>query len=148
VTRSETGVPPARDWTEPGAYAVAAGVFRIPLPLPQDGLRAVNAYAIVTGNEVALIDSGWALAESEQAIEAGARTAFDVAGLLPWTRPGRRLAELDSHNQLLAVLETMAHLDFLVTRGRLTTTAGPAAATCYARTGDVAAEKSSNATNY
>ncbi len=31
----------------PGAFAVtvAPGVHRIPLPMPQDGLRAVNVYA-------------------------------------------------------------------------------------------------------
>lgn len=51
-------------WTEPGAYPVGAGVYRIPLPLPQDGLRAVNVYAIADGEQVVLIDSGWALAES------------------------------------------------------------------------------------
>jgi glyoxylase-like metal-dependent hydrolase (beta-lactamase superfamily II) len=69
VTRSPVEVPPASDWTEPGAYAVAPGVFRIPLPLPHDGLRAVNAYAVVTGNEVAIIDGGWALADSEALLE-------------------------------------------------------------------------------
>ncbi|HEY7050048.1 MAG TPA: MBL fold metallo-hydrolase [Jatrophihabitantaceae bacterium] len=51
-------------WTEAGAYPVGAGVYRIPLPLPQDGLRAVNVYAIADGEQVVLIDSGWALAES------------------------------------------------------------------------------------
>lgn len=53
-------------WTEPGVYPVAPGVFRIPLPLPNDGLRAVNVYAIATDSGVTLIDSGWALAESER----------------------------------------------------------------------------------
>ena len=361
MTRSPVEVPPASDWTEPGAYAVAPGVFRIPLPLPHDGLRAVNAYAIVTGNEVAIIDGGWALADSEalleralgqlghdlgavtgfyvthahrdhytqavavrrrlgtrvalgvheqpnlrrlqgpylssqsqlealvcagasdlaarikaersrrpaadgnwadpddwladqqavelpgrtltvihtpghtrghiifvdrpaglaftgdhvlphitpsigfepalterplhdflaslalvkalpdarmlpahgpagasvhrrveellahhddrlnacaQAIEAGARTAFDVAVRLSWTRRARRLAELDEHNQLLAVLETMAHLDVLVTRRRLTATAGLAGATCYGGRGGLTARAAQNATNY
>jgi glyoxylase-like metal-dependent hydrolase (beta-lactamase superfamily II) len=51
-------------WTEAGAYPVGAGVYRIPLPLPQDGLRAVNVYAIADGDQVVLIDSGWALADS------------------------------------------------------------------------------------
>ncbi|MGH3629143.1 MAG: MBL fold metallo-hydrolase, partial [Sciscionella sp.] len=32
-------------WEEPGAFPVAPGVHRIPLPLPNDGLRAVNVYA-------------------------------------------------------------------------------------------------------
>ena len=34
-------------WTEPGTFEVAPGVYRIPLPLPNDGLRAVNVYALV-----------------------------------------------------------------------------------------------------
>ena len=344
MTGTGPGAPAACDWTEPGAYAVAPGVFRIPLPLPHDALRAVNAYAITGGGEVALIDGGWALAESEgllertlgqlghdlgavtgfyvthahrdhytqavavrrrlgtrvalglgerpslrrlqgpylssqaqlellvtagagdlaarieaqrprqpaadgnwadpdvwltdqQAVElpgrtltvintpghtrghvifadraarlaftgdhvlphitpsigfeaapsrqplqdyvtslalvkslpearmlpahgpaggsvhqrvdellahhddrldacarvvgAGARTALEVALRLRWTRRGRQLSELDAHNKLLAVLETMAHLDVLVSRGRLTATAAPAQATCY-----------------
>ena len=50
-----------RDWTEPGIYSVAPGVYRIPLPLPNDALRAVNIYAITDGTELVLIDSGWAL---------------------------------------------------------------------------------------
>jgi glyoxylase-like metal-dependent hydrolase (beta-lactamase superfamily II) len=53
-------------WTQPGAYQVSQGVYRIPLPLPHDGLRAVNVYALVDGEQLLLIDSGWALAESEE----------------------------------------------------------------------------------
>lgn len=53
-------------WIDPGAYEAGEGVYRIPLPLPQDGLRAVNVYAIVDGEQLVLIDSGWALADSEQ----------------------------------------------------------------------------------
>jgi glyoxylase-like metal-dependent hydrolase (beta-lactamase superfamily II) len=48
-------------WTEPGAFEVADGVWRIPLPLPSDGLRAVNVYAIETGDGLVLVDSGWAI---------------------------------------------------------------------------------------
>ena len=55
-----------RIWTEPGIYAVSPGVYRIPLPLPNDGLRAVNVYAVTDGTELALIDSGWALTEARQ----------------------------------------------------------------------------------
>lgn len=54
----------------------------------------------------------------ERALEAGARTAYDVAGELPWTRHERRLAELDVFNTGLATLETKAHLELLVARGR------------------------------
>lgn len=55
-------------WAEPAAEQVAPGVYRIPLPLPNDGLRAVNVYAIADGERLTLIDSGWALAESEDAL--------------------------------------------------------------------------------
>jgi len=53
-------------WTEEGLHEVRPGVFRIPLPLPSDALRAVNVYAIVDGERVVLIDGGWALAESQE----------------------------------------------------------------------------------
>ena len=52
------------DWTEPGLFTVAPGVHRIPLPLPNDGLRAVNVYAIEAGDDLVLVDAGWALAET------------------------------------------------------------------------------------
>jgi glyoxylase-like metal-dependent hydrolase (beta-lactamase superfamily II) len=54
------------DWTEPGLYTVAPGVHRIPLPLPQDGLRAVNVYAIEEADRLVLVDAGWALAQSRE----------------------------------------------------------------------------------
>lgn len=52
---------PDRDWTAPGVFRCAPGVHRIPLPLPNDGLRAVNVYAVADGDGWSLIDSGWAL---------------------------------------------------------------------------------------
>ncbi|MGH3068703.1 MAG: MBL fold metallo-hydrolase [Streptosporangiaceae bacterium] len=55
---------PGGAWTEGGPERVAPGVFRIPLPLPTDGLRAVNVYVIETGDGLVLIDSGWALEEA------------------------------------------------------------------------------------
>ncbi|MFI9388356.1 MBL fold metallo-hydrolase [Kutzneria sp. NPDC052558] len=54
---------------EPGAFEVAPGVYRIPLPLPNDGLRAVNVYAVADGEELVLIDSGWALDEARDQLE-------------------------------------------------------------------------------
>lgn len=57
---------PGGDWTAPGVYRCAPGVHRIPLPLPNDGLRAVNVYAVADGDGVTLIDSGWALAQAEE----------------------------------------------------------------------------------
>lgn len=46
------------------------GVYRIPLPLPGDALRAVNVYAIEDGDTLVLIDSGWALAEARDRLQA------------------------------------------------------------------------------
>ncbi|MBK1786898.1 MBL fold metallo-hydrolase [Prauserella cavernicola] len=60
----------SRHWSEPGVYAVAPGVYRIPLPLPNDALRAVNVYALVHGDSLALVDSGWALDEAQEQLEA------------------------------------------------------------------------------
>jgi glyoxylase-like metal-dependent hydrolase (beta-lactamase superfamily II) len=58
-----------QDWTRPGTFEVAPGVHRIPLPLPSDGLRAVNVYAIEHEQDLVLIDGGWALAESRRRLE-------------------------------------------------------------------------------
>jgi len=59
------------DWTAPGAYDVAPGVFRIPLPLPNDGLRAVNVYVVETDDGLVLVDAGWALQESRHLLSDG-----------------------------------------------------------------------------
>jgi glyoxylase-like metal-dependent hydrolase (beta-lactamase superfamily II) len=59
---------PAGDWTAPGVYRCAPAVYRIPLPLPNDGLRAVNVYALTDGDGLTLVDAGWALAESREAL--------------------------------------------------------------------------------
>lgn len=48
-------------WTEPGAHEVAPGVHRVPLPLPNDGLRAVNVYVLSTPDGLVLVDGGWAI---------------------------------------------------------------------------------------
>ena len=63
-------MPAGPDWTEPGLFTVAPGVHRIPLPLPNDGLRAVNVYAIESGDDLVLIDAGWALAETGGLLDA------------------------------------------------------------------------------
>ncbi len=64
------------DWTAPGAHLVADGVYRIPLPLPDDALRAVNVYAVRDGGHLVLVDGGWALAESEESL----RRSLDQIG--------------------------------------------------------------------
>ena len=60
---------PEADWTRPGVYEVSAGLYRIPLPLPDDGLRAVNVYAVRDGDGLVMVDSGWALAEARERLE-------------------------------------------------------------------------------
>jgi glyoxylase-like metal-dependent hydrolase (beta-lactamase superfamily II) len=46
-------------WERPGAHEEAPGVWRIPLPLPGDSLKAVNVYAIADGDRLVMIDGGW-----------------------------------------------------------------------------------------
>lgn len=60
-------------WTAPGAWEVADGVHRIPLPLPMDGLKAVNVYVLAGEQGLTLIDGGWAVTEGRDALEAGLR---------------------------------------------------------------------------
>lgn len=54
-----------------------------------------------------------------EAVSAGRRTAMEVAEALPWTRRERRFVDLDAFNQMLAVNETIAHLELLAERGAL-----------------------------
>lgn len=66
----------AEDWTRPGVYEVVPGVYRIPLPLPTDGLKAVNVYALTGVDGPVLIDSGWAISEARETLDA----ALDLLG--------------------------------------------------------------------
>ena len=54
------------------------------------------------------------------AVAAGARTAYQVAEHIPWTRHQRPLGELAPFDQIMAVAETVAHLEVLCLQGRLT----------------------------
>lgn len=63
--------PDKHAWERPGTFDVLPGVYRIPLPLPNDGLHSVNVYALVTDGRVTMIDAGWALDESRRRLEAG-----------------------------------------------------------------------------
>lgn len=58
-------------WERRGTFQVAAGVHRVPLPLPNDGLAAVNVYAIEDGDGIVLVDAGWALGDSRTHLEQG-----------------------------------------------------------------------------
>ncbi len=63
-----------QDWTEPGAYPVADGIHRIPLPLPMDGLRAINVYVIETEEGLTCVDGGWALDVSRKLLQESLRS--------------------------------------------------------------------------
>jgi glyoxylase-like metal-dependent hydrolase (beta-lactamase superfamily II) len=58
-------------WAEPGVEELGGGVYRIPLPLPGDALRAVNIYAITGDEGIYLIDAGMAIeGAKEQLVSA------------------------------------------------------------------------------
>jgi glyoxylase-like metal-dependent hydrolase (beta-lactamase superfamily II) len=56
-------------WVDPGAFEEAPGIWRVPLPLPNDGLRAVNVYVIRTADGLVCIDAGWGIPESRELFE-------------------------------------------------------------------------------
>jgi glyoxylase-like metal-dependent hydrolase (beta-lactamase superfamily II) len=60
-------------WAEPGVEDLGGGVYRLPLPLPIEGLRAVNVYAITDPGGVDLIDAGIALVPAREQLAAGLR---------------------------------------------------------------------------
>ncbi len=71
---------PEGDWTREGVFEVDPGVYRIPLPLPHDGLRAVNVYAITAESPMhgsaradddglVLVDAGWSVPVAREALE-------------------------------------------------------------------------------
>jgi glyoxylase-like metal-dependent hydrolase (beta-lactamase superfamily II) len=62
------------DWTEPGCHPVTEGVHRTPLPMPQDGLRAINVYVIEGPDGVSLIDAGWNVPGNLEILRDGLRS--------------------------------------------------------------------------
>ncbi|MFN3599872.1 MAG: MBL fold metallo-hydrolase [Dietzia sp.] len=62
------------EWTELGCHQVAEGVHRIPLPMPQDGLRAINVYVIGGPDGVSLIDAGWNVPGNLEILRDGLRS--------------------------------------------------------------------------
>jgi glyoxylase-like metal-dependent hydrolase (beta-lactamase superfamily II) len=66
-------------WTRPATEQVADGVYRIPLPMPGDHLKAVNVYALEEADGLTLIDGGWA--------QPGARAALETALAAIGARP-------------------------------------------------------------
>jgi glyoxylase-like metal-dependent hydrolase (beta-lactamase superfamily II) len=65
---------PEGDWTRPGIYEVDPGVYRIPLPLPHDALRAVNVYAITPAaggaDDLVVVDAGWNIPVARETLQA------------------------------------------------------------------------------
>jgi glyoxylase-like metal-dependent hydrolase (beta-lactamase superfamily II) len=84
--------------------------------LPAHGAVVPQAHARI---DELLAHHDTRLADTFAAVRAGRETAYAAAGGLTWTRRERRLEELDPLNQMLAVLETAAHLDVLVLQGKL-----------------------------
>jgi glyoxylase-like metal-dependent hydrolase (beta-lactamase superfamily II) len=87
--------------------------------------RLLPAHGPVTDSAHARIDElldhhRTRLDDVQAAVAAGASSVVEVAARLGWTRRGRTLDSLDPVNQVLAVLETIAHLDLLVVRDHLT----------------------------
>jgi len=71
---------PTADWTVPGVYEVDTGLYRIPLPLPHDHLKAVNVYAVRDGDGLVLVDSGWALTQARDLLEQAVKTLHCALG--------------------------------------------------------------------
>ena len=68
-TKGLIGMPARRLTTDRHEVdIVTTHVARIPLPLPLADLRTVNVYAILGGDGVTLVDSGWADEPSESVI--------------------------------------------------------------------------------
>jgi glyoxylase-like metal-dependent hydrolase (beta-lactamase superfamily II) len=60
-------------WIEPAVEDVGGGIYRIPLPLPLDGLKAVNVYAITDPGGVDLIDAGIAMVAARERLTEALR---------------------------------------------------------------------------
>ena len=56
-------------WSKEGAWRVADGIHRIPLPLPMDGLKAINVYVLETADGLTLVDGGWAIEVARDLLE-------------------------------------------------------------------------------
>ncbi|MFD5750400.1 MBL fold metallo-hydrolase [Streptomyces sp. NPDC127033] len=59
-------------WAQAGVQTVQPGVHRVPLPLPNDGLHAVNVYLLEDPGDdggIVMIDGGWAIPEARKALE-------------------------------------------------------------------------------
>lgn len=63
-----------RHWADEGAWQVAEGIHRIPLPLPMDALKAVNIYVVAGDDGLTLIDGGWAIPVARELLDKSLRS--------------------------------------------------------------------------
>ncbi len=63
-----------RHWADEGAWPVAEGIHRIPLPLPMDALKAVNVYVVEGDDGLTLIDGGWSIPVARDLLDASLRS--------------------------------------------------------------------------
>ncbi len=70
----------------PPVEQLTGDLWSIPVPIPDNPLRYVSAYAFGTGEGLVLIDAGWGTEESWQSLQAGLRSIgagiADVRGVL------------------------------------------------------------------
>ena len=59
--------------SKPAVEDLGGGIYRIPLPLPLDGLKAVNVYAITDPGGVDLIDAGMAMVAARERLTEALR---------------------------------------------------------------------------
>jgi glyoxylase-like metal-dependent hydrolase (beta-lactamase superfamily II) len=57
-------------WVASGVQDLGSSVYRIPLPLPMAGLKAVNVYALIGDQGVDLIDAGMAIVMARERLTA------------------------------------------------------------------------------
>jgi glyoxylase-like metal-dependent hydrolase (beta-lactamase superfamily II) len=93
-------------------------------------MKLLPAHGPVTVSSHARIDELVAhhdvrLSQSLAAVGSGAGTAWEVAGLLPWTRHERTRDELGPFDGVLAAFETLAHLELLALQGKVGRVEGP-----------------------
>ncbi|MGD0559067.1 MAG: MBL fold metallo-hydrolase [Streptosporangiaceae bacterium] len=61
-------------WDDPAVEDLGGGIYRIPLPLPMTGLKAVNIYAIADSDGVDLVDAGMAITGAREQLLAALGT--------------------------------------------------------------------------
>ncbi|GAA4080815.1 MBL fold metallo-hydrolase [Nocardioides kongjuensis] len=63
-----------RHWADEGAWEVAEGIHRIPLPLPMDALKAINVYVVQGDDGLTLIDGGWSIPVARELLDTSLRS--------------------------------------------------------------------------